>query len=230
MSHSLLHAGAEGAWFILGAIGATLFYSRFLVQWLASERAGRSVVPVSFWYLSSTGTIALLVYALAIRSPLGALSQCFNIVVYTRNLVHIGRKRGTLSATASLILQGLAGAVSAVAILLAGRLWLEALHVYPSAHESGAPGSPVWLLLGLAGQVLFSCRFLIQWIATERRGESVIPAAFWYLSVVASALQLACFVQRGEWIFATGMALTLFIYGRNIALICRARTGEHPVS
>lgn len=183
-------------------------------------------MPVSFWYLSSAGTVALLVYALAIRSPLGALGQCFNIVVYTRNLVHIGRKRGTLGPGASLLLQGAAGAVAAISIALALRLWLQELNLYPGHASTASPWSHFWLALGLAGQILFACRFLVQWIATERRGECVVPASFWYLSVLASVLQVACFVQRGEWIFAVGMALTVLIYVRNIALLGTENAGE----
>jgi lipid-A-disaccharide synthase-like uncharacterized protein len=182
------HLTASSVWFLLGATGATLFYSRFLVQWLVSERAGRCVVPVSFWYLSSAGTLALLVYALAIRSPLGALGQCFNIVVYTRNLVHIGRKRGSLTPLSSSLLQGVAAVVAVVAIVLSARLWLQELHLYPGQHGITTPTTALWLVLGLIGQILFALRFLIQWIATERSGESTVPAAFWHLSVVASIL------------------------------------------
>ncbi len=222
----LSDSSAHVVWVVVGTLGATLFYSRFLVQWVASEREGRSVVPVSFWYLSSIGTIALLLYALAIRSPLGALSQCFNIVVYTRNLVHIARNRNALRQSGALVFQSVAGAVALVAIVLAFQLWMQELRIYPGASAESGGASRWWLAAGLVGQVLFACRFLIQWIATERRGESVIPPSFWYLSVVASGLQFACFAQRAEWIFATGMAVTILIYLRNIMLLGAAKTGE----
>jgi len=217
---------ANGAWTFIGTAGATLFYSRFLIQWYASEREGRSVIPVSFWYLSSAGTLMLLMYALAIRSPLGALGQCFNIVVYSRNLVHIGRKHGALGARGSAAVQVIAGVVATLSIALALRLWLQELDLYPGHESDASRASHFWLALGLVGQVLFACRFLVQWIATERRGECTVPASFWYLSVVASVFQVACFGQRGEWIFAVGMAVTVVIYLRNIALLGAENAGE----
>ena len=78
-----------------------------------------------------------------------------------------------------------------------------------------------WIGVGVAGQALFAGRFILQWVTTERRRESVIPVAFWYLSVAASVLQLASFVQLRDWIFALGIATTLPIYTRNIWIIHR---------
>jgi lipid-A-disaccharide synthase-like uncharacterized protein len=76
----------------------------------------------------------------------------------------------------------------------------------------------VWLGIGVTGQALFACRFLVQWIATESMGECTVPRLFWQLSVIATMLQSACFLQRGEWIFATGSLAVLFVYFRNLSL------------
>lgn len=83
-------------WFVVGMGGQAVFFSRFLVQWLASERAGRSYVPTVFWWLSLVGSMVLLVYALHRRDPVFVLGQAFGWVVYTRNLVLL--RRGTLTA------------------------------------------------------------------------------------------------------------------------------------
>jgi len=79
-------------WFLLGLVGQGAFFSRFLCQWIASERAGRSVVPTTFWYLSLAGSSLLLVYAIHRREPVFLLGQLFGGFVYTRNLVLIGRR------------------------------------------------------------------------------------------------------------------------------------------
>ena len=68
-------------WTLFGVAGGLIFYGRFYVQWIASERAGRSVMPVAFWYMSSAGSVMLVAYAFALQSPLGALGQTFNIVI-----------------------------------------------------------------------------------------------------------------------------------------------------
>jgi lipid-A-disaccharide synthase-like uncharacterized protein len=80
------------AWLAVGVIGQLLFASRFLVQWIASERRRQSVVPPSFWWLSLGGAALLLAYALYRVDPVFILGQAFGFVVYARNLVLIGRR------------------------------------------------------------------------------------------------------------------------------------------
>jgi lipid-A-disaccharide synthase-like uncharacterized protein len=79
-------------WLVVGFVGQALFGSRFLVQWIASERRGESVVPPAFWYLSLGGAALLLAYAVWRQDPVFILGQSFGFLVYTRNLVLIGRR------------------------------------------------------------------------------------------------------------------------------------------
>lgn len=216
-------------WYILGIAGTLLFYGRFYVQWIASERLGRSTVPVLFWYLSCAGTLALLAYAIKIQSPLGALGQCFNIIVYTRNIIHIRRQGPGLKPFTAFLLQAAAGAIVLVAIALVTTVWLGEYDSNRQSAPAVARQAWFWLGLGLAGQLLFAGRFLIQWIETERRGESTVPPAFWYLSLAAATLQAASFFQRQEWLFMAGMLLTLFIYARNIMLL-KAQTSDGSIT
>jgi lipid-A-disaccharide synthase-like uncharacterized protein len=76
----------EHVWVMIGFAGQALFMSRFVVQWWASEKAGRSVVPVAFWYFSVSGGIVLLVYAIYRRDPVIISGQAFGLIVYARNL------------------------------------------------------------------------------------------------------------------------------------------------
>lgn len=78
-------------WLVVGFVGQIAFSARFLVQWLASERAGKSIIPITFWYLSIGGSIALLAYAIARRDPVFILGQSFGSLVYLRNLYLIQR-------------------------------------------------------------------------------------------------------------------------------------------
>ena len=80
-------------WAWVGLVAQALFTGRFLVQWIASERAGRSVIPFSFWILSIGGGLLLLVYALYRRDPVFILGQGFGVVIYLRNLVFVLRER-----------------------------------------------------------------------------------------------------------------------------------------
>ena len=83
------------AWILIGFGGQALFTLRFLAQWIVSERAHRSTVPVAFWWLSLAGGLVLFTYALHRRDPVFAVGQGSGLAIYIRNLVLIGRqKRG----------------------------------------------------------------------------------------------------------------------------------------
>ena len=77
------------AWVVLGFVAQAFFTMRFVVQWIASERARASVIPVAFWFFSIGGGVLLLVYALYRRDPVFIAGQALGLVVYLRNLYFI---------------------------------------------------------------------------------------------------------------------------------------------
>ena len=80
-----------------------------------------------------------------------------------------------------------------------------------------------WLAFGIIAQLVFTARFLVQWIASERAGRSVVPLAFWVLSLVGGAMTLVYGIQRREPVIIMGQVLAVFIYIRNLMLIFRRR-------
>ena len=80
-------------WVLLGFAAQACFTARFAVQWLASERAGKSVIPIAFWWCSIGGGLLLLIYALYRRDPVFILGQGFGVFVYLRNLQFVLRER-----------------------------------------------------------------------------------------------------------------------------------------
>ena len=70
----------------IGFVGQSVFASRFIVQWIYSEKKGESIVPVIFWYLSIIGGLALLTYAIFRKDPVIIVGQLFGILIYSRNL------------------------------------------------------------------------------------------------------------------------------------------------
>ena len=205
----------------MGVCAAFIFYGRFYLQWIVSERRKESVVPIGFWYMSALGSLMLLVYAAYLRSPVGALSHTFNIVIYARNLIHIWRERGTLSRRRNIIVHASMGAVVLAALALLIWTWAREYQATQSINAGNTRGTWLWIGIGVLGQGLFGCRFLVQWIATERARKSVVPPVFWYLSIVAACLFLLSFVQREEWVFVAGVATTIPIYARNIWFVRR---------
>jgi lipid-A-disaccharide synthase-like uncharacterized protein len=97
IAFSWLHVQSwtEFWWVVFGLAGQLLFMGRFLVQWIASERAGRSVMPVAFWYFSIGGGIMLFCYALYRADPVFILGQSVGLFIYSRNLwlIHAEKRR-----------------------------------------------------------------------------------------------------------------------------------------
>ena len=88
-------------WVLLGYAGQALFTMRFVVQWIATERARKSVIPVAFWFFSIGGGVLLFGYALSRRDPVFILGQGLGLFVYLRNLYFVYRERGSFDLKAA---------------------------------------------------------------------------------------------------------------------------------
>ena len=205
---------ANDVWFFLGVIGAILFFGRFYVQWIVAEIRGRYVIPVAFWYMSAFGSLLLFAYAYQRQSPGGTFGICFNLIVYSRNLVYVWKEQGLLTPFRSRLVHAGTGLVTVTTVFLTWKTW--------RAGYSGTPEFWVWSTIWAFGQALFFLRFLIQWALTEALGRSVIPAVFWKLSLLGLLLHGAYFTHRADWLLAVGTLLDGIPYARNLSLIRRA--------
>jgi lipid-A-disaccharide synthase-like uncharacterized protein len=86
-------------WLVVGFAGQAFFSSRFLLQWLVSEKQKKSVMPIGFWFLSIGGSLLLLVYAIHRRDPVFILGQATGFMIYSRNLQLIYREKKTNAST-----------------------------------------------------------------------------------------------------------------------------------
>ena len=82
-------------WLAFGLVAQLLFAARFLVQWIASERAGKSVVPMAFWFFSIGGGLMTLIYGIVKREPVIILGQLLANIIYIRNVMLIWKNRGS---------------------------------------------------------------------------------------------------------------------------------------
>jgi len=183
--------------------GQAFYGLRFVVQWLQSERAGRSVTPTSFWVLSlcgvalgGTGTVMQAEWVLV---P----AFLVNAALYTRNLFIDGEDR--------------LGPLPAALIGLALAALLIAFNVRELEPVTGL--AAVFLAVGIVGQVIFTSRFIVQWYLSERVGRSHFPPAFWWLSLVGALFNLAYTVWLGKPEFVLGYAFAWFFPLRNLMLI-----------
>ncbi|MBD0678786.1 lipid-A-disaccharide synthase N-terminal domain-containing protein [Pseudomonas sp. PSB11] len=85
----------------------------------------------------------------------------------------------------------------------------------------------LWLAIGFVGQLAFTGRFVLQWLYSEYKKRSVIPVAFWYLSIVGSALLLAYAIYREDPVFIVGQSFGFIVYLRNLQLIAKHREQEN---
>ena len=86
-------------WLAFGLVAQLLFTARFLVQWISSERAGQSVVPMAFWFFSMGGGLMTLIYGIAKREPVIIIGQAMATVIYVRNIMLIVKNHGKASKT-----------------------------------------------------------------------------------------------------------------------------------
>lgn len=84
----------------------------------------------------------------------------------------------------------------------------------------------IWLGLGFTAQALFSARFIVQWVASEKAGKSIVPNLFWHFSLVGSSLLLIYSIYRKDPVFIIGQASGLFIYTRNLYFIKREKRNK----
>jgi lipid-A-disaccharide synthase-like uncharacterized protein len=89
-----------------------------------------------------------------------------------------------------------------------------------------SPLDGIWLAVGLIGQLMFTARFIVQWIASERAGRSVMPMAFWYLSIAGGLIVLAYGIHKLDLVIILGQLPGVVVYSRNIWLIRRGRARD----
>ena len=97
------------------------------------------------------------------------------------------------------------------------------MHTIMSMLGTTTAADATWLFVGLLGQIMFTARFLVQWLASERAGKSVIPIAFWYFSILGSLIVLAYGIHKFEPVIIVGQIPGVVIYARNLWLIHRER-------
>ena len=199
-------------WMGVGFSAQGFFSARFLLQWILSERARRSLMPVHFWYFSLLGSVLLMAYAIHRRDPVITAGQVVGLGIYLRNLKFIHIERMNLVPHSWLWLWLLLSAGAAAS----GYYW------GPNSASRPLILDDFWTTFGFVGQAIFTGRFVVQWLYTEREKRSVMPRAFWYLSIVGSLMLFAYATAVLDPVIMLGQSLGLVIYMRNLILLQRS--------
>lgn len=200
----------------VGLLAQCFFSARILVQWIMSERARRVLSPTVFWVLSLIGSLLLFTYGWLRDDFAIILGQFISYYVYIWNLSAKGVWAKFPVAARTLLL-----AIPLVAVIMV-------LHDAEGWYNRFFCGEvPMWLIVfGSAGQVIFTFRFIYQWLYSVKRHESVLPAGFWIISLTGSIIIVAYAIVRLDPVLILGQAFGLVAYTRNLIIGHRANKAQ----
>jgi lipid-A-disaccharide synthase-like uncharacterized protein len=196
----------------IGFLAQGFFSARILVQWILSERARKVLSPSVFWVFSIAGSYLLCLYGWLRQDFSIVLGQFIAYYIYLWNL----RAKG-LWPRIPLLFRGILLATPLVAIAF--------VCGHAQAFVSGFLQNkdvPLGLVFfGSVGQVLFTCRFVYQWWYSSKHGESVLPAGFWWLSLIGSLIIVTYGTIRLDPVLILGQSFGLVAYVRNLMIGCK---------
>lgn len=200
----------------IGFLAQLLFSARLLVQWLQSEKHKRIITPSIFWKLSLFGSVLLFIYGYYRKDFAIMFGQTLTYFIYIRNLQLQGEwqpSKGWFRLIIVLFPPLLAGYFFVSGEYAINDLFIKEL-------------IPRWLVwLGIISQLLFSFRFVYQWIYSEHRKTSHLPLGFWVMSFMGSALILIYAIYRKDPVLIFAHGFGILIYTRSILLL-RKTTDE----
>lgn len=196
--------------YTIGFIAQILFSSRLIIQWISSEREKRVITPTLFWTLSLIASFLLFIYGYLRNDFAIMLGQALTYFIYIRNLQLQNQWQKFHWLTRYLLLS--------VPTLIV--IYYFNNNVIDKDLLFKNEAIPNWLLwLGIISQVVFTLRFVYQWLYSERKKTSSLPLGFWLLSLVGSILILTYAVYRKDPVLFIGHLLGSAIYVRNLILL-----------
>ena len=191
----------------IGFLAQLLFSARLLVQWLKSEKHKRIITPSIFWKLSLLGSVLLFIYGYLRKDFAIMFGQVLTYFIYIRNLQLQGEWRPIKGWIRLLII--------IFPILLAGYFFISGDYAINLLfNEELIPRWLVWL--GIISQLLFTLRFVYQWMYSEQRKTSHLPLGFWIMSFVGATLILIYALYRKDPVLIFAHGFGLLIYARSI--------------
>lgn len=195
--------------YAIGFLAQTFFSARILIQWILSERAHRVVSPSAYWVCSLAGSWLLFLYGWLRDDFAIILGQVLSYYIYLWNL-NLKGLYPKIPVLLRLVLLATPAVVLAAIACHAG--------AFVDAFLRNDEVSFGLLLFGSAGQILFSLRFVYQWIYSARHGESSLPVGFWVMSLAGSAMIVGYGLVRLDPVLILGQSVGFGAYARNLFL------------
>ena len=196
--------------YFIGLTAQLLFSLRLIVQWLFSEKENKVVAPTFFWIVSLIASILFFMYGYLRNDFAIMLGQFITYYIYIRNL-QLQNQWNRLRKGIQIVFINFP-----LIVLLITFLRGE----FDFSQLFNQNFIPVWLLaLGIVSQLIFTLRFIYQWIISEKNKLSQLPSAFWVLSTVGSVIILIYSIFRKDPILFIGHAFGIIIYCRNLMIL-----------
>ncbi len=194
----------------IGFLAQFLFSSRLIVQWLTSEKQKKVTTPVLFWSLSLMASFLLFVYGYLRDDFAIMLGQILTYFIYIRNL----QLQNQWNKLPKLIQWFLFVFPVLIGVYYFNNNVIDVDNLFRNE------AIPLWLLiLGIVSQVVFTFRFVYQWLYSEKKKESSLPFGFWLLSLIGSLLILSYAIIRKDPVLFAGHILGTTVYIRNLILL-----------
>ena len=196
--------------YVIGGIAQLLFSARTLLQWIISERNKKVLTPALFWKLSLIASFLLFVYGYLRNDFAIMLGQVLTYFIYVRNMQLQGEWSRMHQFMRIFII------IFPLIIITIGYN-NNKQDIYNLLNSEDIPD---WLLyLGIISQIIFTLRFVYQWIYSERKKESSLPLGFWMLSLLGASLIFLYAIFRKDPILIAGHTFGIITYVRNIMLL-----------
>ena len=198
--------------YVIGFLAQLLFSARLLLQWIMSEKAKKVVSPSIFWKLSLLGSYLLFMYGWLRNDFAIILGQLISYYIYIWNLDKKESWRKCPVVIRYVLL------LTPVAVM--GYMFKD----LPAFVNQFFKNEDIhlWLLVfGSLGQIIFTLRFVYQWLYSRRKNESVLPLGFWLISLTGSLIIVAYALYRRDPVLILGQSTGLLVYSRNIYLLQR---------
>ncbi len=200
--------------YIIGFLAQICFSGRLLFQWILSERAKRVVSPSIFWLLSLLGSYLLFFYGWLRDDFAIILGQLISYYIYIWNL--------DIKNDWQKIPRPIRYVLIATPFLAIGYMFTESRAFISQFFQNEKV--PLWLLVyGSLGQIVFTLRFVYQWIYSRKRHESMLPLGFWLISLSGSTIIVSYAIVRHDPVLILGQSTGLVVYLRNIWILHKAK-------
>ena len=199
--------------YIIGFTAQVLFSARLLLQWIQSERVKEVLTPELFWQLSLIASFLLFLYGWLRDDFAIMLGQSLTYFIYIRNM----QLQGSWKRLHRFIRIFLIMFPFLIVIYSFNNNQFDVIRLFKNKDISTA-----LLIWGSIGQVVFTLRFVYQWIYSERRKISSLPLGFWLLSLTGSIMILSYAVLRKDPVLFIGQAFGFVVYSRNIVISIKA--------